>query len=145
MTKDTGTAILFIVIAVCGMWSSQSFNELSSIFPVIILWIFLVLSVLYLVSSVIFSRQTEENKIFTKEFLIISISLFAYVFLIWITGFIIASLLFLGIATWHLQADIVSGRRRIINSVLSSVLVTSVFFIIFRYVLLVPLPGGIFS
>lgn len=42
MTKDTGSAAFFIVIALGGLWITRTFNTMSAVFPILILSLFLI-------------------------------------------------------------------------------------------------------
>lgn len=147
MTKDTGSAAFFIVIALGGLWITRTFNTMSAVFPILILSLFLIFSIIFLIVSIYKSREQneKENKIFSKEASITAAALLIYIFLIWLIGFLFASLLFLGVMTWYLQDNYTSGKKRLINAAGSSVVVTVVFFLLFRYVFLVQLPTGIIS
>ncbi|SFM15184.1 tripartite tricarboxylate transporter TctB family protein [Salibacterium qingdaonense] len=144
--KDAGSAILFIVIAIGGLWIARTFNTMSAVFPILVLGLLLLFSVIYLFVSLYKTAENEEepSKIFTKEAITTGIGLLIYVFLIWFAGFLLASLIFLGGMTWYLQEGFVFGRKRMMNAAGSAIAVTVVFFLLFRYVFLVQLPTGVF-
>ncbi|MFZ4451256.1 tripartite tricarboxylate transporter TctB family protein [Salibacterium aidingense] len=147
MTKDTGNAVFFIILALGGLWSARTFNTMSAVFPILILGLLLLFSIVYLMVSLFKAGQQEEetSKIFSREALMTSLGLLGYILLIWLIGFLLASLLFLGIMTWYLQGGYVSGRKRLVNAAGSSIAVTVVFFLLFRYIFLVQLPTGFFQ
>ncbi|MGY4688773.1 tripartite tricarboxylate transporter TctB family protein [Salibacterium sp. K-3] len=147
MTKDTGSAVFFILLAAGGLWKALSFNTMSAVFPILVLSLLLLFSIIYFFVSMRKGRENTEtaSAIFSKEAVITGLGLLGYVLFIWVIGFLAASLLFLGGLTWYLQGGFVSGKKRVLNAAGSSIIVTVVFFFLFRYVFLVQLPTGMFT
>ncbi|RSL33526.1 tripartite tricarboxylate transporter TctB family protein [Salibacterium salarium] len=145
MSKDTGTALFFLVISLGGLWKTAEMNMMSAVFPILTLSLMLILSIVFLVTSILKGQEEEGSNILTKESVVTGTSLIVYVFLIWFVGFLIASLLFIGGMTWYLQEPSLRKKTKLIRAAGSSLMVTLFFFVLFRYVFLVQLPPGIFS
>lgn len=143
---NTLSSIILMVVAGIAIWETRGLSEMSYVFPRTIGIILLILSMGYLIKSLIKPAQSklfegiDKGKVF-----VMSLSMIGYVVLIILLGFLIASLLFIGSLTWYLQQDNEekSSQARIVHASISSIGVSVFFFVLFRYVFLVPLPSGI--
>lgn len=138
----------FILIGVAGtaIWQTRGLSEMSYVFPRTIGIILLLLSIVYLIKSFI---KPDQRKLFAgidkRKVAVMSLGMVGYVILIGIFGFLIASILFIGTLTWYLQRDIreKNSKAKIVHASISAIGVSVFFFVLFRYVFLVPLPSGL--
>lgn len=147
ITRDSYVAIVLILISVIALWGARDLNKMSAIFPRTIATILLILSVIYLIVSLI--KKPEGGKAFAgidkKIVLSMCGGMVGYVILIWLISFLVASLIFIGFFVWFLQDSSENGwRPRLFSSVISSVVVSIGFYLLFEGVFNVPLPRGIF-
>jgi hypothetical protein len=87
---------------------------------------------------VLFESRGERNNV-----IIGIIILLVYLVLMPVTGFLLASYIFYAVFNMYLGEDLFS-KSNIIKSVCISAVVVTIFYVIFRFVLAVPLPRGIF-
>ncbi|GGB54528.1 hypothetical protein GCM10011409_35170 [Lentibacillus populi] len=143
---DIVTSIIFIIISIITILETRGLSKISYIFPRTIGVIFLLLSFMYLILSII---KRDNKKLFgnidKQKVLIMSIGMIGYFISISLFGFLIASILYIGLITWYLQKDQKekSHKSKILRAVLCSIIVSVSFFILFQYVFLVPLPTGL--
>ncbi|QKY70411.1 tripartite tricarboxylate transporter TctB family protein [Lentibacillus sp. CBA3610] len=143
---NTVSSVILIIVACIAIWETRGLSEMSYVFPRTIGIILLILSIGYLIKSLIKPTDTKLlSGIDKRKVFVMSLGMIGYVVLISLFGFLIASLLFIGTLTWYLQRDNQekSSKAKIVHAVISSVSVSIVFFVLFRYVFLVPLPAGI--
>lgn len=145
MHYNTVLAIILIIVAGIALWGTRGLSEMSYIFPRTIGILLLILSIAYLIVSIV---KHEDKKLFEdidkRKVAVMSLAMIGYVIIISLFGFLIASILFIGPLTWYLQKDDQekSSKAKIFHAGLSSIVVSVGFFVLFRYVFLVPLPSG---
>ncbi|WP_167751465.1 tripartite tricarboxylate transporter TctB family protein [Lentibacillus salicampi] len=143
---NTISSVILIIVAGIAIWETRGLSEMSYVFPRTIEIILLILSIAYCLKS--FIRPTT-NSLFEgidkRKVLVMSLAMIGYVILISLLGFLIASIIFLGSLTWYLQRDNheKSSKTKIVHVSISAVGVSVFFFVLFRYVFLVPLPSGL--
>lgn len=139
--RENYVALALIIISVIALWETRGLNEMSAVFPQVIAGIMLFLSAIYLIKSFI---VIDDSKVFTgidkKRVSTMFIGLGIYTFLIWLIGFLLASVIYITFFVWYLQEK---ETRRLSKAAISSVLFCTGFFLLFKYVLAVPLPTGI--
>jgi hypothetical protein len=144
LTKDVISAVVLVIISGVVLWETSGLNEMSAVFPRTIGYILLVLSLFYLVKSI--AKPTYE-KVFEgtdkRKVLVMSLGVLIYAVLIWIIGFLIASLCYLFSIIWYLQGAKEEPKRRIFRAGIASLSVSVGFYFIFKFLLNVPLPLGI--
>lgn len=146
-SKDLLTPLLFMALSIAGLFATPSMNALSLYFPLSVLILMLGLSMIYLIATLrgyICANEESDSPIITKETSITAGSILFYIAFIWLLGFLLASILFLLFMIWYLQGASVPRPLRFKRALIASVVIALFFFCIFRYVLLVPLPVGIF-
>ncbi|WP_010531645.1 tripartite tricarboxylate transporter TctB family protein [Lentibacillus jeotgali] len=143
---NTISAFILVIVAGIAIWETRDLSEMSYIFPRTIGIILLLLSIAYLINSLI---KPKHNKLLEgidkRKVAVMSAGMISYVILIGLVGFLIASMMFIGFLTWYLQRDNQgkSGRAKIADAAIGSISVSVLFFVLFRYVFLVPLPTGL--
>ncbi|WP_339179682.1 tripartite tricarboxylate transporter TctB family protein [Oceanobacillus sp. FSL W7-1293] len=144
ISKDLTTPITFILLSIICLTTVSSMNRLSIGFPLFILITMLILSIILLIQTIAGKSKQKDSEgiIFTTRTVVTAIALILYVVLIWLIGFFISSLLYLGFMTWYLQKSETKASIRLLKSISGAVITTTVFYVIFRYGLLVYLPSG---
>jgi len=144
INKDLATPIAFLLLCIICLTTVSSMNALSIGFPLFILIIMFILSIILLIQTIAGKSKQKDSEgiIFTPRTVVTAIALILYVGLIWLIGFFISSLLYLGFMTWYLQKSETKATTRMLKSVSGAVITTTVFYVIFRYGLLVYLPSG---
>lgn len=144
LTNDMYIAFILIIISGVVLWETSGLNKMSAVFPRTIGYILLVLSIIYMITSIM--KPTYEKAfegIDRKKVAVMSLGILLYAVLIWIFGFLIASLCYIFSFVWYLQGDLSVPKKRLMRAVVASIGVTIVFFIIFKFLLNVPLPLGL--
>ncbi|VEF47407.1 Tripartite tricarboxylate transporter TctB family [Bacillus freudenreichii] len=79
--------------------------------------------------------------------ILISLGMAGYVVFISLIGFLLASIVYLSSVMWLLQKEETTqrGLSILVKSVLFSILFSTSFYLLFRYVFIVPLPAGLFT
>ncbi|MBO8173115.1 MAG: tripartite tricarboxylate transporter TctB family protein [Bacillaceae bacterium] len=143
LTRDSRIAICLIVIALVALWESRDLNLMSAVFPRTAGGILLILSLVYLVKSLVkpeFGRVLDA--IDRRRVMQMCVGLILYVFLIWFIGFLAASLIFLAYFVWYLQGAEQPSRRRMLRAGAASLVISGGFYLLFKMVFVVPLPVG---
>ncbi|WP_058487037.1 tripartite tricarboxylate transporter TctB family protein [Defluviitalea phaphyphila] len=141
------SAFIFIVLSIYVISEASHFpnyggSEVTGpgFFPIILSIILIVLSVLLIITS-IFNKDERNTGLFEKKAVkayITILSLLIYVMLLKYVGFIILTLIFLfGLIRFY-------GMKNYIKISLSSIVATVSIYWIFKVLLSVPLPTGIF-
>lgn len=147
INKDILTSLILTLVSVIILWETKGLTKISYIFPRTIGVILLIFSLMYLISSFLKpkSNHTTENK-GIKNTLMMSVSMIGYFILMVIFGFLTSSLIYMGFVSWYLQKDFTNKNNttKITHSILSSIIVSITFFLLFRIVFSVPLPEGLF-
>jgi hypothetical protein len=143
--SDLLVGIFSLVFTAVFFWSTRDITWLSAIYVNYVLVILAVLSVLEIVKGMVkperitfFESVMERNNILTGLVILVS-----YLILLPILGFLPSSYLFFLVMTLYLSEERFTTSNILISVALAFVIVT-VFYLIFRYVLLVPLPEGMF-
>ncbi|MFG6150652.1 tripartite tricarboxylate transporter TctB family protein [Halobacillus sp. B23F22_1] len=151
--KDILVAV--IVLAISGLFyiNTRTITPPADIFPKVVILIFSTLGTLLLLKAIFYKKhgQVEEGeedeedteKINVKRRWISIISVIAYMFLVPILGFFIASGLFLTAISIYLNDEKISFKS-LIKPVAISVVCMLVLYGTFDVFLKVPIPGGIF-
>lgn len=147
MSYDLVFSLVLVFLSLAAIWKTKGLNEMSYLFPRTVSIILLFLSVMYL--AVVLVRK-ERPKLFEhihkRQLFIISLGMVAYVVLIGLLGFLLASIIYLSVFTWYLMmGEDKPGNRRVFYSAWSAMAVSVFFFVLFRYIFNVPLPAGIFG
>ncbi|WP_080873081.1 tripartite tricarboxylate transporter TctB family protein [Oceanobacillus timonensis] len=145
INKDLASPIAFLLLSIICLTTVSSMNALSIGFPLFILILMFLLSIILLIQTIIGTSTSQDAKgvIFTTQTVVTAVALILYAGLIWLIGFFISSLLYLGFMTWYLQKRDTKATTRVLKSVSGAVITTTVFYVIFRYGLLVYLPTGV--
>jgi hypothetical protein len=142
--KDSYVAVALILLSLVALWGTRELNEMSAVFPKTVGIILLVLSIVYLIKSI---KKPDYNKVFGSidkgRVVPMLLGMVIYVALIWAVGFFLASLFFISFFVWFLQEPGNNRMHRLTRSGLYSIGMVLVFYLVFRYVFLVPLPEGI--
>jgi hypothetical protein len=137
-------ALIVIVVSLIALWNTWDLDPMSGIFPKVSALLLLLLGIIYLITS--FFKKAEHRAfegVDKKIVLIMSAGIAGYVFLIWLIGFLIASLIFIGGFVWYLQGSKVNWKASLLRAGLSSVVVSVGFYLLFKGVFNVPLPNGL--
>jgi len=144
VNSDRLAAIVLLVI--CGVlwYEVLPYSMLASFFPKIVLGVLALLSLILLVRSSIKGEKTWLFQDIDKKYIIFAVVILAlWIGMIPLLGFLISSIIFFTMLVW-----LMGKRKTSISSILVAFVVVccivSVFYYIFKEVLLVPLPGGIF-
>lgn len=143
LTYDVYMALLFLALAGVVFWETSRLNPMSAVFPRTIGYILLVLSSYYFIQS-IWKNRTKAAFADIDRRRVASMCLFliAYVWLIWLVGFLLASMLFIFTVVWYLQEKDVHFRIKLYRALICSLSISIGFYALFRYVFIVPLPTG---
>jgi Tripartite tricarboxylate transporter TctB family len=144
--KDLFLAGIELVLGLFVLWESADFNRLSAVFPQTVGGILAGLGLIHLLQSLFRPvPATKGSTVDGRRALFLTATVVGYVALIGVIGFLPATLLFAGFATWLLQGRRDTPATRISTSVLFSVTVSVGFYFLFRYVFSVPFPAGIWG
>jgi len=147
INKEIFIPILLIFISVILYKAQVPYTRMAAFFPLILIILLLVLSVVYLIEIfykkkyldkiVVTKKQLSENKKKIYNITLILILLFLYIANISILGFVVSSLVFLIITPYLL------GFRNIYILIIFSITFVLVVFLLFKIILTVPLPEGL--
>lgn len=144
MSKDVIIAIVLLFISGVVLWETKDLNKMSADFPKTIGYILLLLSIYYLIVSLM---KPNFEKVFASinktRIAFMCLGMVIYAFFIWLIGFLLASLLFMSFFVWYLQGPQDNQKRRVLLAGISSLIVISGFYSLFKYVFAVPLPVGL--
>ena len=143
--SDLIVGTLTLVVAGVFYYFTRDLSKLSVIYVNYVLVILGTLSLLTLIKAFVrperiafFETAAERNNIIVGLAI-----LFAYLLIIPVLGFLPASYLFFLVMTLYLSEERFTTRN-ILVSVAVTFAVVSIFYAVFKHVLLVPLPEGIF-
>lgn len=143
--SDLLVGIFSLVVTVAFYWATRDISRLSAIYVNYVLMILGVLSVLEIIKGLVrperiafFESAVERNNILVGLTILV-----IYLVLLPVLGFLPSSYLFFLTMTLYLSEERFTTRNILISVALTFVVVT-VFYLVFRYVLLVPLPEGMF-
>lgn len=144
INHDTYAAVAFLAIACFALWETRDLNDMSAMFPRTIGFILLGLSAVYFAASVF---NPGKDELFTsvdrRRAVSMGLGMIAYVVFMWFAGFLLASLCFIAFFVWLLQGRTERRLRRVMRASFFSLLVGGGFYLLFRFVFLVPLPEGL--
>ncbi|NMB27477.1 MAG: tripartite tricarboxylate transporter TctB family protein [Tissierellia bacterium] len=139
--RKTNLILSVILIAVCGLFYlmiSQLPSE-ASLYPLFVTTLFLILSLILLFKTY-FNKEDGEETTFKgielKQLLFVIVTCGLYVILINITGYVLATILYVLITLIGLRVD----KR---NSIFISIGFCLFVYVVFKVLLNVPLPKGI--
>jgi hypothetical protein len=142
VNSDRLAAIFLLVI--CGvLWFEVSpYSMLASFFPKIVIGVLAVLSLVLLIMSSIKGEKKWLFKDIDKKYIIFVVIILAiWIGMIPVLGFFLSSVVFFNLLVWLIG----SSKKDLSANVLSFVVVcgiVSLFYFIFKEILLVPLPEG---
>ncbi|CAM4398425.1 tripartite tricarboxylate transporter TctB family protein [Paenibacillus tarimensis] len=144
LNKDVLSAIVLLAVSAVVYLETAGLNEMSAVFPRSIGLLLGVLSVIYLVFSLLKPSASGLWEGTNKGRLAAAAAgIAAYAGLIWLSGFLIASILMM-----FSFISLLGGREsrrplRLLQAGAIAILVSGFFFVLFKYVFIVPLPVGI--
>ncbi|PTM59493.1 tripartite tricarboxylate transporter TctB family protein [Desmospora activa] len=144
INSDGITAILLMLVASIALWHTRELNEMSAAFPRTVGWILVGLSIVYFSKS--FWRPRGEKRfaaVDRRRVIIATVGIVFYGALIGLIGFLWASLLYLTFFACFLQKRELQLRLRLMRAVVFAFAVGGSFYLLFRYVFVVPLPNGV--
>ncbi|MFZ7102867.1 MAG: tripartite tricarboxylate transporter TctB family protein [Peptococcaceae bacterium] len=138
------SSLVFIIICLSTYPSINKLDELSRTFPLAVVTGLLILSGILFVKSFV---KTEKDCIFADKNQLISITSFfggfvVYIMFIRLIGFLPSSIIYLSLCSWLLKINR-QGKQAVLTAFLIGLTVCLVFFLIFRYLFLVPFPTGV--
>ena len=143
---DLISSFLLLVISIVALWETRGLSEMSYIFPRTVCIILFIMSLVYFFKSLVEKEGMEYFKNVSKrKVILIASGMAGYVILISFIGFLTASIIYLTSSIWILQKgrSIKSNRLLLIHSLFISIILSSALYVLFRYVLIVPLPDGL--
>lgn len=144
LTYDVYIALILLCVSGIVFRETSRLNPMSAVFPRTIGYILFVLSIYYLVQSI---WKASHEPIFAgvdrRRVAIMCAFLIGYTGLIWLIGFLIASILFIFVVVWYLQEKNVSFKLKLYRAASCSLLISIGFYSLFKYVFIVPLPTGL--
>ncbi|RST76280.1 tripartite tricarboxylate transporter TctB family protein [Siminovitchia acidinfaciens] len=145
---DLITSLTLLAISFITLWKTSGLSEMSSVFPRTIGILLLLLSLIYLIVTLV--KKTSESYFKStnrRKVILISLGMAGYVVFISLIGFLLASIVYLSSVMWLLQKEETTqrGLSILLKSVLFSILFSTAFYLLFRYVFIVPLPEGLFT
>ena len=138
-------AAVFLLV-VCGvLWfEAGPYSMFASFFPKIVIGVLALLSLVLLIRSSIKGEKKWLFKDVNKKYIIFVVVILAvWIGMISVLGFFLSSVVFFYLLVWLIG----SNKKDLSANILSFVLVcgiVSLFYFIFKEILLVPLPEGIF-
>ncbi|MCD5325241.1 MULTISPECIES: tripartite tricarboxylate transporter TctB family protein [Pontibacillus] len=140
--KETVIASVLVFIFSYAYYEARQLSEMSGIFPEVISLISLILSILYLVKSfwIPVTNRPFEGVDKEKIYAVIG-GMVLYGIGLWYVGFLITSLFIVTMLVFLLQ-DEGSKKQKWVKAGTSSTLICGGFYLLFRFVFLVPLPNG---
>ncbi|GAA5344984.1 tripartite tricarboxylate transporter TctB family protein [Planifilum fimeticola] len=141
--KEPFLALLVLALGLLALWETRELNEMSAVFPQTVGGILTGLGLFYLLYS-LFRPVSRKGgtAVDRRRVLLMTTAMVGYVLLIGVIGFLPATLVFTGFSAWVLQGRESASLSR---AMLFAVVVSVGFFLLFRYVFLVPFPTGIFG
>jgi len=143
LNSDRLTAIFLLII--CGVlwYEVLPYSMLASFFPKIVIGVLALLSVILLVRSSIKGEKKWLFRDIDKKYIIFAVAVIAvWIGMIPVLGFFVSSIVFFNVLVWLMG----SKKKSLPSIALSFVVVgciVSIFYFIFKEILLVPLPQGI--
>jgi len=145
--KEPFLALLVLTLGLLALWETRELNEMSAMFPQAVGGILIGLGLFYLLYSLfrpVSGKGGGGTAIGRRRVLLMTTAMVGYVLFIGVIGFLPATLVFTGFSTWILQGREIASLPRIRRAILFMLVVSVGFFLLFRYVFLVPFPTGIF-
>lgn len=154
MDKKTKDRILslFLYIISFGFLFERKLKYPSNVLPYIALFTLIGCATIILIRTFFHEEEARtENKnenvakkSNTNRMLGLSIGAILYLILMQILGFYLSSLIFVGLSSYLLQKDTPkSTNKRILSSLIASMIVVLIVFILFKTILKVPTPKGL--
>lgn len=144
VNSDRLAAIFLLII--CGvLWFEVlPYSMLASFFPKIVIGVLALLSLILLVRSSIKGEKKWLFQGIDKKYIIFAVAILVlWIGMIPLLGFLISSIVFFTILVW-LMGDKKTNVSSILFAFAVVCCIVTVFYFIFKEILLVPLPGGIF-
>ena len=144
--SDLIVGALTLVVAAVFYYFTRDISKLSVIYVNYVLIILGTLSLLTLIKGMVRPERIAffESAVERNNIVVGLVILFAYLLLLPVLGFLPASYLFFLVMTLYLSEERFTNRN-ILVSVAVTIVVVSVFYVVFKHVLLVPLPEGMFQ
>jgi hypothetical protein len=143
LNSDLIVGIFTLILAGITYFVTRDLSRLGGVFVNFTLWAMVVLSVLELIKGFVKPDKVKffESRDERDNVIIGLIILGGYLVLLPFVGFLPSSLLFFAVMNLYLSHEKLT-QKRVFKSVLLSVVVVAVFYMVFKHVLEVPLPEG---
>ena len=143
--SDLIVGTLTLIVTAVFYYFTRDLSKLSVIYVNYVLIILGTLSLLTLIKAMVRPERIAffESAVERNNIVVGLVILFSYLLLLPVIGFLPSSYLFFLVMTLYLSEERFTTRN-ILVSVTVSIVVVSVFYAVFKYVLLVPLPEGVF-
>ena len=142
MNSDRLAAIF--LLSICGVlwYEVLPYSMLASFFPKIVIGVLALLSLILLFRSFIKGEKRWLFQDIDKKYIIFAVAILAvWIGTIPVLGFLISSIVFFTTLVW-----LMGKKKKSISSIVLALIIVccivSVFYFIFKEILLVPLPGG---
>ena len=137
------SSIALIIVSLLCYPTINKLGELSKTFPLTVVTALLVFSIILLFKSFV---KPIKTSFFEHKNQFVALGLFflgfvAYIFFVWLIGFVISSLIYLPLSSYLLKAD-KNTKHSVLSSILIGLIVFVVFYGTFHYIFAVPLPEG---
>jgi amino acid transporter len=145
--SDHIIGVITLILAAVAYFATRDLSLLGGVFVDFTLWALVIFSVLEIIKGFVKPERINffESKDEQHNIIVGLVILCVYLALLPFVGFLPSSLLFFAVMNLYLDEERLS-RRGICKSVLLSVVVVAVFYLVFKQVLEVPLPqGSLFS
>jgi len=144
VNKNTIFSTIVILLCIGAFIYINDLDLESRFFPQVVSVILIILNVFHLIK---YARIPDQAKMFGdtrfEKLIPMAIGMVVYVATMPFVGFIIASLLFMIFFMWFLHEGRKTDNAKVfLKSVILSCIVVSVFYGIFHYLFLIPLPVG---
>ncbi|RST60285.1 tripartite tricarboxylate transporter TctB family protein [Siminovitchia terrae] len=143
---DLISSFLLLFISLVGLWETRGLSEMSYIFPRTVCIILFLLSFIYFIKS-LFKKEAADYFINVRKRKVIQVAsgMVCYFILISFIGFLPASIIYLAASIWILPKEGNTKSRRLLlfQALFISIVFSTTFYVLFRYVFNVPLPEGL--
>ncbi|MBD8003921.1 tripartite tricarboxylate transporter TctB family protein [Bacillus norwichensis] len=142
---DLISSSLLLVISLAAILDTRGLSEMSYVFPRTVCIILFLLSLIYFIKSLVKNEAADYFINHKRKVILVTSSMVCYFILISFIGFLPASIIYLAASIWILQKEGNTKRRHLFlfQAFPISIIISSAFYILFRYVFHVPLPEGL--
>ena len=145
MIKDLTSlisGICFILLSFVLFYEANQLSPFASVFPYAITSVLLLLSVILIYRSLKLEIKVDKEKVDTLKIILLCIVFFAWIYFLERTGFILTSLIAFNLLILVNTGLNFSIKKIILYMVLGSLFILLLYFV-FKNLLLVPLPEGL--